>query len=185
MTAHLDLPVSWQEFEQFFLRPENTERLYEYINGEIVEVALDSTASIIGANVSTYLSKHVKQHKLGYVTGANGGYRFDNDALLPSCAFIPKDRRPTPTDEYYPALTPALVVEVKARDETYLSLLTKIVIYLKHGVNIVWLVMPEKRHVEVFTDSGIELAELTDTLDGGTVLPDFTLNVNDIFANVE
>ncbi|MBX3086506.1 MAG: Uma2 family endonuclease [Anaerolineae bacterium] len=179
------VPVSWQEFEQFFLRPENASRSYEYIDREIVEVTLDSLASVVGANIVAYVGMFVMQQKLGYLTGANGGYRLGSNAVIPSCAFVPKERRPTVTDEYYSAVVPAFVVEVKARGETYLSLLTKVVIYLKHGVNIVWLVQPEKRRVEVFTSTGLAVAGFEDALDGGAVLPGFTIKVKDLFAGIE
>jgi hypothetical protein len=46
---------------------------------------------------------------------------------------------------------------------------------------MVRLVYPDKRLVEVLTRASRELLTEADTLDGGDVLPGFTLAVRDIF----
>ena len=48
---------------------------------------------------------------------------------------------------------------------------------------MVWLIFPEKRLVEVYQpEADIEILNENDTLNGGDVLPGFTLAVKDIFA---
>ena len=54
--------------------------------------------------------------------------------------------------------------------------------YLQNGSQLVWLVFPDNRQVEVYVpDADVVTLGETDTLDGGAVLPGFTLRVADIF----
>jgi Uma2 family endonuclease len=61
--------------------------------------------------------------------------------------------------------------------------LAKIAMYLDAGVQLVWLIDPAFQTVTVFRPDATP-AKLTvgDTLDGGDVLPDFTVPVAEIFA---
>jgi Uma2 family endonuclease len=48
---------------------------------------------------------------------------------------------------------------------------------------MVWVVLPETKQVEVYVPGQpMKLLGLDGTLDGGNVLPGFTLTVKDIFA---
>ena len=60
----------------------------------------------------------------------------------------------------------------------------------RSGTQIVWNVYPTEKVVEVWTKGEGEKLEmlaftLENTLDGGAVLPEFTLAVKDIFAQIE
>jgi Uma2 family endonuclease len=58
--------------------------------------------------------------------------------------------------------------------------------YFSAGVRQVWLVNPSSRTATVFTsaDDSVTLHE-QDTLDGGTVLPGFTLSLVELFAELD
>ncbi len=57
--------------------------------------------------------------------------------------------------------------------------------YLANGAQVVWLVFPNKRYVEVYQpDSEMEVLLGDDLLDGGDVLPGFTMPVADVFDGV-
>jgi Uma2 family endonuclease len=50
---------------------------------------------------------------------------------------------------------------------------------------LVWLVFPNKRYVEVYQlDGEVEVLFGDDLLDGGDVLPGFTMSVADVFEGV-
>jgi Uma2 family endonuclease len=53
--------------------------------------------------------------------------------------------------------------------------------YLKNGSRMVWLVYSTKRLIEVLTPTDRHLLTEQDTVNGGDVLPGFTLQVSDVF----
>jgi Uma2 family endonuclease len=57
--------------------------------------------------------------------------------------------------------------------------------YFEAGVQLVWLVHPETRTVEVCTASDqSSLLHEGDILDGGAVLPGFVLSLNELFLEL-
>jgi Uma2 family endonuclease len=61
--------------------------------------------------------------------------------------------------------------------------MSKVTMYLQAGLRLVWLVDPAERTVTVFRpDAALKLLGEGDTLDGGDVLPGFSVPVADIFA---
>ena len=81
---------------------------------------------------------------------------------------------------------PDLVVEILSKGNTPKEMKRKLGEYFKAGVRLVWYVDPSKRTVTVYTavDRSTVLHE-DDTLDGGDVLPGFSLSIRDWFAEAE
>ena len=80
-------------------------------------------------------------------------------------------------------VAPDLVVEVSSPNDSHREINDKAMMWLRHGVRLVWLVHPATRTVEVHygVARGPTLVD-GDTLDGGDVLPGFTCAVSDIFG---
>jgi Uma2 family endonuclease len=81
-----------------------------------------------------------------------------------------------------------LAVEVISPSESSNDVLTKVRRYVDAGTQLVWAVYPREQTVYVWkpvSDGGlhVQVFGIEDTLDGGEVLPGFTLNVRDIFPN--
>ncbi|MBC6935258.1 MAG: Uma2 family endonuclease [Chloroflexi bacterium] len=173
-----------EEFDRFALLPENADKILEYIGGEVVEVPSNPYASKISGIISGELYIFLKGRNLGHLTGEAGGYRVSGERYAPDVAFIAYDRQPELVIEGYNPNPPDLAVEVDF-PSTYQSqkeLRTKVVNYLAAGT-MVWVVLPETKQVEVYVPGQpMKLLGLDGTLDGGNVLPGFTLAVKDIFA---
>src|SRR5258708_3051161 len=86
--------VSVEEFEKIAALPENRDKRLEYIGGAIVEVVRNSLSSQIGIRMAARISLHVETNKLGYITGADGGYRVSGEDYMPDVGFISKTRHP-------------------------------------------------------------------------------------------
>jgi Uma2 family endonuclease len=58
--------------------------------------------------------------------------------------------------------------------------------YFEAGVQVVWMVDPRTRRVDVFTtpENSLEFSE-KDTLDAGDVLPGFKLVLRDVFSELD
>jgi len=171
------------EFEEFIARPENSDGLFELINGEIVEKVTTEEHSLIVGDLYLALRTFVDQHDLGRVA-FEVRRRVPGDqhnARQPDLEFTRKERLlPVVRKGAVPQM-PDLAVEVKSPDDSLSKLREKAAYYLANGARLVWLVYPKKRLVIVLTPDSEEILTEDDTLDGGDVLPGFTLPVRDIF----
>lgn len=171
-------------FEDFLAA--NPDRLYELINGEIVEkVVTQEHAKIAGILIGElyiYLKMHpeVKAH------------------MGPEARFSPvdddgNDRKPDvsvhltdapPVKKGAVEGMPDLAVEIKSPTNTYLELREKARFYLDNGCKLVWLVYPEKGIIDVYQPKqDIQILTSEDTLDGSTILPGFSIPVKTIVGS--
>ncbi len=173
--------VTAEEFDTFVFLPENVNRNFELIQGRIHEVVSNSYSSEVAALVLIILGGFVRSHQSGRVTGADGGYSVAGERYIPDVAFISKARQPVSSRAAYNPNPPDLAVEVLSPTDDPADMRAKVVNYL-HSGTILWIVDPEKQQVEVYTPGQSPYTlDTTGTLDGGTVLPGFTLPVKDIF----
>jgi len=85
-------------------------------------------------------------------------------------------------DSFVP-MAPDLAVEVLSPSDRMADALAKVAMYLQAGTSLVWLVNPVTRTVVVFrADMDPVTLAGSATLDGGEVLPDFSVPVAEIFA---
>lgn len=171
-------------------RPENADKWLELWNGVIIEMPPPTSKhSVIVARILAFLFAFVEAHELGYVTGADGGYVLaPGYTFMPDVAYISKARHPV-FPAYLFTAAPDLAVEVVSPSNNPRELLTKIEHYLHFGTQLVWAVYPDERIVDVYRladDGGLHIQKFTpeDTLNGGDVLPGFTLPVRSIFSTV-
>jgi Uma2 family endonuclease len=107
-----------------------------------------------------------------------------NLVRIPDVSFISWDR--VPGDEFpeepVPLLVPDLAVEVISRGNTPKEMDEKLREYFDRGVRLVWFVRPRPRVVDVYTapDRFTRLTASA-TLDGGEVLPGFSVQVGELF----
>ena len=171
------------ELEAFESLPENANRLFELVNGEIVEKAMPTELhGLIVANLIAALWLFIKQSGLGRV-GVEIRSQLPADAhnaRQPDISYYADTSRPI-VERGAVATLPDLAVEVKSPDDTYRLMREKADYYLANGSRMVWLIYPEKRLVEAHTPDGFDLLGEADTLTGGAVLPGFALAVKDIF----
>ncbi|XWX04420.1 Uma2 family endonuclease [Aggregatilineales bacterium SYSU G02658] len=185
MTEASVRPVTLADYYRFVDAPENKDRLFELVDGEFVEKMPSYVPSHIAGLILTYLNLHLFQHPLGRVSGADGSFQMTNgDILIPDVAFVTHERLPTLPERI--ALTPPdLAVEVMSPSDKVKDLRLKAQRYLDHGTRLVWLVFPHTQTVEVY-DGDADVLTLTpaDTLTGGSLLPEFSLPVADLFRSV-
>jgi Uma2 family endonuclease len=175
-----------EEFFAFASLPENRDRRLELEDGEIVEMApVRNINSVVGMRAGFYVSTHVYANDLGFVTGADGGYRIAPKTIRqPDVGFISKARAGKLNKVGF-AVAPDLAVEVVSPDE---DVLKKAREYLAAGTRAVWAIYAEDRIVLVITrraDGAYDVRELgiDDTLDGGDVLPGLQIPVKQLFPS--
>lgn len=173
---------SVSDFDKFCAS--HTDGLYELVNGQIIEKSTAEEHSLIAGNIFAELRAFVKANDLGRVAFEVRRQMPDDDhnARLPDVEFTSKDRLLPVVREGAVPQMPDLAVEIKSPSDTYIGLREKAIYYLKNGSQLVWLVYPSKQQVEVHTADSVHTLDIDDTLDGGDILPNFTLAVKDVFA---
>jgi len=129
------------------------------------------------------LGKHVVPNELGTILAAETGFVLARDpdtVRAPDVAFV---RTGKPTGPGFIPGAPDLVVEVLSPDDRPGYVREKTAEWLEAGALLVWIVDPRTRTVTVH-EPGHEPRTLNegDTLDGGAVLPGFTLPVDRIWS---
>jgi Uma2 family endonuclease len=168
---------------------ERNNRLYELVDGTLVEKAMGFDESLFGYFLGLALGNYIQAHDLGKPVGDGALMRlFPGLVRIPDLAFISWGRYPRKKRRRgeIPTLAPDLVVEVLSKDNTRKEMARKLREYFKAGVRLVWYVDPSKRTVQVYT--AVDRSTLLDesrTLDGGDVLPGFSLSIRDWFAEAE
>jgi Uma2 family endonuclease len=166
-----------------------TRRLYELVDGTLVEKIMGAKESFLAVEVASLLKVWNREHgNLGMVLGADGMMKLMKKLVrIPDVSFTNWDRVPgrVVPDEPVPDLAPDLAVEVLSEGNTREEMQRKLKEYFLSEVQLVWYIDPQKRVVRVYTspDDVTELSE-ADTLDGGAVLPDFTVEVAQLFEQL-
>ena len=159
---------------------------WELIDGAPVAVTPSSDRSgWIAGEVFARLRDHVRSQNLGWAFPPETGFVLFADRATvrsPDAAFVRSDRLPGFTDRFVP-LAPDLAVEVLSPSDRMVDAMSKVTMYLQAAVRLVWLVDPASLTVSVFRpDAAPRTVGAGDALDGGDVLPGFSLPVAEIFA---
>lgn len=121
-------------------------------------------------------------HHNGGVTTSGSGVvvgRNPDSVLAPDVAHW--RQRPSKLDDW-PEAPPAVVIEVVDHDEPYHHTLRKVLLYRRFGVGVVWVVAPLCEVVTEYRAGAARLLDVSDSLDGGDVLPGFSCKVADLFT---
>ena len=158
-------------------------RLCELIDGTLVEKTMGYTEAHLAAMLCYFLIDFMQTHPLGVVVGADGMTRIKPDQVrIPDVAVYLNERFPAGKlpDAAIPALVPDLAVEVLSPSNTRAEMDRKLREYFVAGVRLVWYADPRQRQVTVYdAPDRPTILDHTGTLDGGAVLPGFTLRVAD------
>lgn len=145
--------------------------------------------TLIASYLIRVLGEFVAERNLGLVTAPDGMVRlWHGHVRIPDVAYVSWDRLPgrRVPDEPIPDLAPDLAIEVLSPSNTAAEMRRKRQDYFGVGVRLVWEVDPRTRTIDVYT-SRDEFRTFSggDVLDGGDVLPGFTLPVADPFAPLD
>ncbi len=167
---------------------DHEDRLYELVDGVLVEKVMGVPESHIAAEIIFHLRSFMAERDLGFIAGEAATLRLMPGLVrIPDACFVSWDRlaeRTVPA-EPIPDLAPDLAVEVLSESNTQQEMERKLKDYFFSGVQLVWYIDIKKRTAEVYTspDQGVTLTE-GQALDGGAVLPGFRLPLRELFARL-
>ena len=162
------------------------------IKGELIDgvlhrkVSAGKRHSFIAGNIMAPLHTHVRRDRLGRVGGTDGGVfvrRNPDTVREPDVFFVSAERLPLDDQsDGYLEVAPELVVEIVSPNDSQDEVDKKTQIWLDLGVLMVVEVYPRTRTIAVHRP-GVPAITLTgdDALDGGDLLPGFSLPLSEIF----
>lgn len=165
-------------------------RLCELVDGVLVEKPMGYRESMLAIAIAAAVRAFVVPRKLGVVSGEAGMMQLVVGLVrLPDVAYVSAARLPGGRipKEPVPLLVPDLAVEVLSESNTRAEMKRKREEYFKAGVRLVWIFDPDARNAEVYTgpDARPTILSENDTIDGGNILPGFTLSLHDLFAELD
>ncbi len=161
-------------------------RLFELVNGILVEKAMGTRESYLALELGRLLGNFVRQNSLGFVLGADGMARLMPGLVrIPDLSFVSWKQLPTREVPDTPMLklAPYLAVEVISPGNTRQEMEQKLSDYFAQGVRLVWYVYPRTQEVHVFTSpESCQVLHETDELTGEEIVPGFRLSLAEFFA---
>lgn len=160
----------------------------EWVDGAIRAKPGGAESDGINSTLLALLNVFVREHKLGFVFGAQTGYKCfpkkPKQVRKPDTSFVAagrlKDNKPPKGDI---TIVPDLIAEVVSPNDTYEDVTARVADFKAVQVKLIWVISPETRTVLVRRADG-SCAELdeTGTLSGEDVLPGFACPVAELFV---
>lgn len=171
--------------EEFLYMPESDGA--ELLDGRIVEKCMGNESAWLGTRIIVWLSNFVDGKRLGRIIGPEAGLRVwpdhPNRVRKPDVTFFRSRRRPPVGWEEQ--LVPDLVVEVVSPNDKAEDLEEKLAQFRDAGIPLIWVIYPGTRSAHVLTQTSRLEVRPSGVLDGGDILPGFTLSLADLFAGLE
>lgn len=161
---------------------------YVLIQGELVRVSPSAFRSnLVLSTLHAEITLFVRAHRLGYVSVAEGGYLVETNpdtVIAPDIGFVRRTRMPRPIPERgYLPIRPDLVVEVRSPTDERGDIDRKQALYDRIQVPLVWWIDPHRETATIHIPGrSVQRLDRTGVLDGGNVLPGFTLALSNVFA---
>ncbi|MBA4063852.1 MAG: Uma2 family endonuclease [Isosphaera sp.] len=163
----------------------------EWVENTLVEKHMGQRESWVNFIIMGELYMFASTRDLGMFLGPDGvmkilpGLGRAPDVSFLSWKSLPGGK-PPPRSDKVPAVVPDLVVEVLSASDTPREMARKRDEYFRAGVKLVWEIDPESRSANVFTGPNqVAPVPADGTLDGGDLLPGFTLSLAEVFARAE
>ncbi|MFO0954816.1 MAG: Uma2 family endonuclease [Isosphaeraceae bacterium] len=167
----------------------DTDALYEVVDGLIVEKpSMGAFEAQVAWLLGKLLDRFVEASALGTVI-TEALFRLDATRKLdrrPDVAFVSQQRWPIERRAPRTAawdVVPDLAVEVLSPGNRSVEDLTKVDEYFAAGVRLVWVIYPGPDRVYVYqSPTSVRILTRTDRLDGGEVLPGFSVALGELFG---
>lgn len=184
-------PLTLGDFERVLSEQDAShERLLELVHGEVVEKLPTELHGKLAALIAHFLLAFVLPRGIAAHVGVEVRHQTSEDrynSRLPDVSLRLSDA-PASTQGAV-MMFPDLAVEIQSPSDRPHQMRQKALYYLQKGTRLVWLFYPEARTVDVCTldeDGNLALSTLAEgeSLTGGAVLPDFALDLAQVFTQL-
>jgi Uma2 family endonuclease len=172
-------PMTIAEFKNVIGMPENTGRLFELINGEIVEVSPGRTNNSALEHILSFAVRlFCREHQIPcYISGGDGAFDVQGNVVVPDFAY-----KHTPMSDDYPdPVAPEWAVAIISPTDDPNEIRDKRNIYIEAHI-LYGELYPKSQSMDVYEPGRPKRTiQINDILDGGDVLPGFTIALKEIF----
>ena len=170
--------------EEFLHMPESDGA--ELLDGAIVEKSMGNESSWLETEIARLMGNFVAAKRLGRVFGSDNGIRIwpnrPNHVRKPDVTFLRSTAKPV---YGWQSAVPDLVVEVVSPNDNAGDLERKLADYREAGIPLIWVVYPDTRSAQVLTPTTRVDVFPKGTLEGGAILPGFTLSLEELFRGLD
>lgn len=175
--------ISPAEFEQL---PDA--HRFDYVAGRLEERSVSQWSSEIAAEINRRIGNYAVESKRGRHLQPDSGLRIfpdPSDVLFPDGGFISNERRGSIGLRGYLTAPPELLLEVTSPNDRLWRVMQKVQTFLRAGVDVVWVAVPETRTITVYRRDGtIRLLSADETLTEEEILPGFSAPVAELLPPV-
>jgi len=142
-------------------------------------VLLDHQHVAVAQTLSRMIRQHIDTHNIiGRSTDGQSGFIISYEPFVvvtPTIGFFTIPHYLEPVQEHYTPFPPELAIEVE--DTSQVRAL------LNAGTRQVWVLYPHSQTIDIYDASGMHRLYTDDMLDGGDILPDFSVPVRAVFGH--
>ncbi|MFL6195403.1 MAG: Uma2 family endonuclease [Thermoanaerobaculia bacterium] len=176
----------WMTGEELLRRPDLEP--CELIDGRVVpRMPTGNKHADLESELNMRLRLYGKESKRGRAVGGEAGIyirRNPDTVRAADVAFISKERDLQPEAMGFLEVAPELVVEILSPDHRSGRLDEKLRDYFSAGVQVVWVVDPEKRRVLIHrSPSDVAVLDERQSLTDEELLPGFSLPLSELFPS--
>ena len=171
--------------EELLMMPKIDGRRFELIRGVLVEkMPVGDPHCEAVALTSATMVNYARSNRYGVVRTGEPGYRLDREpdtVRAPDVAWFAPGRL-TRGVRGFPEMAPDLAIEVKSPSNSWPEMAAKAQMWLCYGSQQAWVGDPETITVRVYRPNAAPLIlGADDILNGGDLLPGFSVPVRDLF----
>ena len=181
-----ELDLAYDQFCEF-CRLNRDLRIERTAEGRLIVLPpTDGPTGARNASITGQLGLWSKETQLGVGFASCTGFALPNGAIRsPDASWLSRSRWRRLTEEErrgFPPLCPEFVIELMSATDDLATVQAKMGEYMANGATLGWLVDPHKQRVHVYRpDEPQELLEHPTTISGDPVLPDFVLDLPEIW----
>jgi len=188
LTISLDSVIELSDEQYFQLCRKNSDIQFERnAQGDITIMAPEGgETGMRSAGITIDLGIWNRRKKLGYTFGSSTGFKLPNRSdRSPDASWILKERWEALTLEQrsrFAPICPDFVIELMSPSDSLKTTQAKMQEYQDNGARLGWLINRRDHEVEIYRiGKPVEVLQDANSLSGEDVLPDFILNLTEIW----
>lgn len=164
---------------------EHEGRLFELVDGTLIEKTMGSFESLIASTIHGLLFIYLRANPIGKSLIADTQLKLRRGAIrLPDVSFLSNERirqSGFARQQKVAAVAPNLAVEVISEGNSQKEMADKLQEYFRAGTEEVWYIYPETRELHQFTSPAAPTIHRGDALVSTPLLPGFEMKLLEIF----
>jgi Uma2 family endonuclease len=187
-TISLDSVIELSDEQYFQLCRKNSDLQFERnTQGDITIMAPEGgETGMRSAGITIDLGIWNRRNKSGYTFGSSTGFKLPNGSdRSPDASWISKERWESLTLEQrsrFAPICPDFIIELMSPSDNLKTTQAKMQEYQDNGTRLGWLINRRDRKVEIYRiGKPVEVLQDANSLSGENVLPDFILNLIEIW----